>query len=120
MRTTIDRQHPAGPTTCADQWLVGLRRHAARSGETWHYYVVDDTQEGADAAVAAAMGRAAARDQADRADRADQDPAASITDFEVRRLRHSPLGQVYLEPGTRGRQADAARAAAVAAARRSR
>ncbi|WUD71941.1 hypothetical protein OG937_09670 [Streptomyces sp. NBC_00510] len=114
MHTTIDRQHPAGPATCADQWLVGLRRHAARSGETWHYYVVDDTKEGAGAAVAAAMGRAAARDQA------DQDAAASITDLEVRRLRHSPLGQVYLEPGTRGRQADAARAAAVAAARRSR
>ncbi|MDX2707355.1 hypothetical protein PV350_31555 [Streptomyces sp. PA03-6a] len=117
MHTTIDRQYPAGPATCTDQWLVGLRRHAARSGETWHYYVVDDTKEGADAAVAAAMGRAAARDQADQA---DLDPPASITDLEVRRLRHSPLGQVYLEPGPRRRQADAARAAAVAAARRSR
>ncbi|MEU4096819.1 hypothetical protein [Streptomyces sp. NPDC026673] len=91
MRVTTDRLSTPVP---ADQWLVGLRFRATRTGETWHYFVIDDTAEAADAA-AAAIRRAAARD------RAAADPAPPITDLDVRRLRRSPLGQVYLEPGTR-------------------
>lgn len=91
MRITTDRRSTPAP---ADQWLVGLRFRATRTGGTWHYFVIDDTAEGADA-VAAAIRRAAARD------RTTADPAPTITDLDVRRLRRSPLGQVYLEPGPR-------------------
>ncbi|GAX56261.1 hypothetical protein [Streptomyces olivochromogenes] len=89
---TTHRHHSVGFSAPQDRWLVGLRlRTTKKTDVTWHYFVIGDTTEAVDA-VATAIQRATAHHQP------IANTAARIADLEIRRLRHSPLGQVYLDP----------------------